>query len=284
MKSEQKQMAFENITTPQELTSYLDNFSRRLQNRSYLYHYTKLPNLIKMLQGKYWHLGNAQTMNDLVEYNNGDPARWNNIFFASFMADAKESIGMWSMYSQPWEKGVKIAIPKQAAKQWVESCTEIFEVSLDDYKLTGRSIPVNQINTIRLSAVAYSNAASLETLEDEEILSCGRQINTNIKRAINIPELTGYIKDNAWDYEKEIRLKAEFNNVYHFKKVAVALSDDVIDSMVITASPLFKGDLLGEIKKEVERTVKIDTSLFAERLNIKPICEDCSYKKKYVNI
>ena len=45
-------------------------------------------------------------MNDQLEFSNGDKERWKNIFFASFMMDMKESIGMWSMYSQPWESGV----------------------------------------------------------------------------------------------------------------------------------------------------------------------------------
>ena len=43
-------------------------------------------------------------MNDNLEYKNGDPHRLRNLFFSCFMCEDKESIGMWSMYAQPWEK------------------------------------------------------------------------------------------------------------------------------------------------------------------------------------
>lgn len=104
-----KGMKFPEIETSKDLISYLDS-KERLKHRKYVYHYTTLPNVIAMLKSKTWHLGNARNMNDLIEYANGDKSRWKNLFFASFMSENKESIAMWSMYSQPWEKGVKITI------------------------------------------------------------------------------------------------------------------------------------------------------------------------------
>ena len=103
-------------------------------------------------------------------------------------------------------------------------------------------------------------------------------INTNIKNAVRIPELTGYIKDMAWSYEKEIRIKAEFENVRNIKRVAIPLTDEVIDAMTITASPLFEGDLHAELEREIARQVKTDASIFTHRLNIKTICQGCEYK------
>lgn len=43
-----------------------------------------------------------------------------------------------------------------------------------------------------------------------ETLSWSNQKNASIRDAVRIPELTGYIKDVAWSYEKELRIKAEF--------------------------------------------------------------------------
>ncbi len=108
-----KKIGFSEITTPMELVSYLDDATSRLKNTKYLYHYTTLSNAIAIFKSKRWHLCNAQGMNDLKEYKNGDSECWKNIFFTSFMSDVKESIGMWSMYSLPWAEGVKIAIPKK---------------------------------------------------------------------------------------------------------------------------------------------------------------------------
>ena len=65
--------------------------------------------------------------------------------------------------------------------------------------------------------------------------------NIHIKNAVRIPELTGYIKDMAWSYEKEIRIKAEFDNVYGVHRIAIPLTEDLINAMTITVSPLFEG-------------------------------------------
>ena len=104
---------FPDIETVEGLKLYLDDTANRLKNSPYLYHYTTVSNVIKMIRGKTWHLGNAAGMNDNLEYKNGDPLRWNNLFFSCFMCEDKESIGMWSMYAQPWEKGVKVALPRK---------------------------------------------------------------------------------------------------------------------------------------------------------------------------
>lgn len=277
-KKGRKNNVFTEIATPSELITYLNDSSKRLQKRNYLYHYTKLPNLIAMFQSRCWHLGSAKDMNDLLEYKNGDPVCWNNLFFASFMTESKESIGMWSMYSQPWEKGIKIALPVAVVRKWIENCTEILEVDSDTKKVTGRKIKIGREAAVWLSSVAYSDAQSLESTNIHETIWWSNQHNSNIQHATTIPELTGYIKDKAWDYEKEIRLKATFNNIQNFKRVAIALPDEVLNSMLITAGPLFEGDLLEEIKREVHRVVETDTSLFSGNLKLESICKNCSYK------
>lgn len=50
---------FSDINTARELKLYLDDTANRLRNSPYLYHYTTVSNVIKMIQGKNWHLGNG---------------------------------------------------------------------------------------------------------------------------------------------------------------------------------------------------------------------------------
>ena len=275
---------FQAIKTVQDLILYLDDFSARSKNYQYVYHYTTLPNLIKIINGKQWHLANAKGMNDKLEYECGDSERWKSIFFASFMVESKESIGMWSMYSQPWNIGVKIAIPITVIKDWIKSSPSIYGLKLDSDK---RYVPVELLtNTdgtnvpLKLSAVAYSNAYSLETPKESEILAWSSARNNHIKGAPSIPELTGYIKDKAWDYEKEIRLKAIIPSRYNFDRVAIEIPDKVILGTIITAGPLFEGTLEEKIKEEVEYQGKTESSIFTKRLSIKNICDNCHYKKK----
>lgn len=276
-KATEKSTKFREIATHKDLIAFLNSLDR-LKSKSFLYHYTTIGNAIAIFKSKTWHLANPEDMNDTVEYHNGDQQRWKNIFFASFMAENKESIAMWSMYSQPWKDGVKIAIPMSAVKRWLKSIDEILEVSSSTYELTGNSLPVNKQNIVRLSSVAYSNATSCGSENDMEVLTWSNQRNTNIANGQRIPELTGYIKDNAWDYEKEVRLKAEFENIFGFRRVAIRIPDDVLDEITISAGPLFEGDLLQRMNREIQRSLHADQSFFTGKLKIKSICERCQYK------
>ena len=270
---------FSNINTSEELKLYLDDMTNRLKNSPYLYHYTTISNVVKMIKGKTWHLGNAAGMNDNLEYKNGDSQRWNNLFFSCFMGEDKESIGMWSMYAQPWEKGVKIALPKEVIRKWIRETKEILEISTSNYQPTGHAITIGENGArLKLSSVAYCNADSLQETKAKEKLMWSTATNTNIKDAVRIPELTGYIKDMAWSYEKEIRIKADFDNIGNIKRVAIPLTDEVMDAMTITASPLFEGDLHAELEREIARQIKTGKSIFTNRLNIRTICQECEYK------
>ena len=286
--------AFSGINTTSELRLYLDDSINRLKSSKYIHHYTTLENVVKMICGGSWHLGDAARMNDKLEYENGDEQRWNNLFFSCFMCEDKESIGMWSMYAQPWEKGVKISLPSKAVRDWIYSAKELWEISIKDYNPTGRTIPLdNDTVSLRLSAVAYSNADSVQEITEEKLM-WSNQTNRNIHNAVRIPELTGYVKDMAWAYEKEIRVKAEFHDAGGIQRVAVPLTSEIISQMIITASPLFEGDLQQELEKSVAKhmgannpysisnSMKIDHSIFTHRLNIKTICQNCQFKANYL--
>lgn len=259
------------------MIAYLDDDSSRLENREYLYHYTKLQRVIDIFVGKRWHLGNAGCMNDQLEYSNGDKARWENTFFASFMTDAKESIGMWSMYAQPWENGVLITIPKKAVRDWIKNTTEIEEISCNGFKPTGKKLTIDDSNKLLLSSVAYTNCDNKET---DERITWSNATNKLISNASHIPELTGYIKDSAWDYEREIRIKAVLAKGHGFQRVAIKVPENVLDSMIITAGPLFKGNLEERLMNEINRQVKTSGSLFHDKLSVTGACNSCKQKGK----
>lgn len=270
---------FKEIKTVDGLKMYLDDKNKRTKNSPFLYHYTTFSNFVKIIQGRTWHLGNASGMNDRLEYDNGDLNRWQNLFFSCFMCEDKESIGMWSMYAQPWENGVKIALPREYVLEWVKNVEEIQEISTKDYKPNGNKIHIGKGGaSLRLSSVAYCNTDSLQKIGAEEKVKWSNQTNTNFKNIAKIPELTGYIKDMAWSYEKEIRIKVELDYNTHIERVAIPIPEEVISNMIITASPLFKGDFEEKIKQEIPYSIKIERSIFTGKLNIKTICQECKYK------
>ena len=130
-----KSLSFDTIDNLNDLKKYLDS-GARLNNSQYLYQYTTVSALVNMLRGKTMHLSNAKYMNDQLEYQNGDPEIWKNLFFSCFMMEEDESIGMWSMYAQPWRDGVKISIPKVILRRWVDETKELIEISANRAKFS----------------------------------------------------------------------------------------------------------------------------------------------------
>ena len=270
---------FKEIANPQDMIRYLSDSRLRLQHSANIYHYTSFDILISILRRKEWHLGSAVFMNDRLEYENGDPKLWPNIFFSSFMTEDIESIGMWSMYAQPWHSGVIITIPSATAREWIKGIQVIKEVDQNSKQLTGRSNLVEKDSKVTLSSVVYCNTDRIRERETSEKLTWSTASNTNIIGASHIRELTGFVKDLAWSYEKEIRIISRFDNAEKFQRVAIDIPDSVIDKMTITASPGFMGDLESMIYDKTSIKMKTEDSLFKDKLNTKSICDQCELLK-----
>ena len=267
-------IAFSKVESAESLIKYLDH-GNRMSNTKFFYHYTTVDKVINIFKSEMWYLGSASGMNDIHEYKCGDKKRWENLFFASFMGEEKESIGMWSMYAQPWEKGVKIEIPKENIRTLINETKEIFPIGKNNEVLKSEPILLDKVNYhVWLSRVAYSNQDNREAKE-KITLYCGGEKNTLCDSVVYSPELTGYIKDTAWSYEKEFRIKAQIPNIPAYNNVAIHLSKDFLDSIRIVSSPLFKGNLKEELKKEIRRSCKTAESFFTGKMNYKTPCDKC---------
>lgn len=262
---------FKKIETTNELIGYLSNMSARLNNTSVLCQYTNLRAVVSIISEKSWYLGSPKNMNDGLELKQGLDKR-DNIFFSSFMAEQKESIAMWSMYAQPWEDGVMIAIPVQEFKKWIKDIKKVYSADINTKKPDRNTFVQLNKATVSVTRVAYSNKNG-DILE----LSCGSTKNSLFK-SINDPSLIGYIKDDAWSYEKELRLRIDLGKSVNYKGVAIDIPEYVIDSMIITKGPRFKGDPLERLETEINRKIKTDSSLFYGKLQNTP-CDGCAYKK-----
>jgi len=270
---------FKDLSNLSELINYLSNSEARLDNSKFVYHYTGINTALNILSSRKWHLGNAKYSNDLLEYENGDLKLWPHLFLGSFMAESSESIGMWSMYSQPWEQGVKIAISSLALRHWVQKISVLHEVDLDSKALSGRTVPRGDAE-ISLASVVYCNTDSRNDSYSVEKITWSNQSNTNFFDAAHIKQLTGYVKDDAWSYEKEIRIRVKLSDDCDFKRLAVDIPDEVFDSMVIYKSPKFSGDIDQLLVSSGCVSVRTKDSIFTGKLSLKSLCEECSYKSK----
>ena len=276
---------FSEINSPQDLIAYLSDSANRLENTKnkatqYVYHYTKLSNVISIINSRSWWLNSPKTMNDGLEFQNiSEFEQRNAVFFASFMYDSSESIAMWSMYAQPWEDGVFIRIPVAIFKKWIRNTKTIYPVfCLENQEpiLEESAIPYEKLSVVR---VAYTNADSVQ-YKSEEILICGKAENKLLKNTPHLPDLVGYVKDLAWEYEHEVRVLATVDKSISCDRLAIELQDDLIDSIEIVAGPRFSGNLSERIMKEVQQLFTTKRSLFSNKLNWIP-CDSCLKINKY---
>lgn len=277
MDQEKKTSNFGEIANKEGLLAYLSNISKRLSDTKMVCQYTSLKAVIGIISKKYWYVGSPKNMNDGLELQQGLNMR-DDIFFSSFMIERKESIAMWSMYAQPWEDGVMISIPKSIFNKWVRGIEKVYSADPVS-KQTDENTFVN-LDKARVFAIRVAYYTQGEDGKTES-LSCGRPQNSmsDVLKSINDPSLVGYIKDDAWSYEREIRLRVELNKDIHYEGVAVEVPDYVIDSMIITRGPRFQGDLMERLKDVYNQEIKAESSLFYNKLN-NVFCDKCTYKSK----
>lgn len=241
MEKSKKMQSFEKIQTFSELKQHLKDRATFLHEKDcYLCHYTSANAANSIIKSGKWYIGSPQKMNDGLELSHADTSVWNKIFFASFMNETQESIAMWSMYAQPWSDGVMIRIPVRSFKEWVNSSPSISSANATTKKANQDDITVH--TKLSFHAVSYTNAESKEK-NDTETLRCGERENSILQNVLNSSELIGYVKDVAWSYEKEYRLRVDVQSEALYDAVSVTIPDDIINRMEIVTGPRFSGKL-----------------------------------------
>lgn len=269
---------FKSITSYEGLIAYLRDSSRRLENRKgidgYVYHYTNLRAVLSIIDSGFWFLNNPSNMNDGLEYKHAQPEIWRNIFFSSFMMEARESLAMWSMYAQPWESGVMVAIPINTFKNWVRNIDKVYKADPKTKQINKNTYSNREEIDLFISNIAYCNTDCLGE-DNVEITTCGNASNYILRDVANAPQLIGYVKNEAWSYEKEVRLRVDLPCNKDFEALSLPVSDEVINSMIITKGPRFQGDLISKFQNEIKRIQHMKDSLFFGKFRNIP-CDFCN--------
>ena len=195
------------------------------------------------------------------------------------MSEQKENIGMWSLYAQPWVTGVKVAIDAKAFKNWIKNTKTIYKADPNTFEVDEyTTFSVGENAKIKYAAVAYSDfeAPSETTMEHIHV---GGAKNDILRTATGVPLLAGYIKNDAWDYEKEIRLRVDLDRNIDCDAVAIKLTQDLIDAITIIKGPRFNGALQEVIEKELSKSIPNGTSLFFDRIASIP-CDQCNQERR----
>lgn len=268
---ENKVTNFSEINDCKGMLSYLRDMKNRIKPGMTLCHYTSIKKALAMINGGYWYVGSPKNMNDGLEYSKVDETLWSHIFFISFMIEQKESIGMWSMYAQPWSDGVMISIPSEIFVRWVKDTKRVYKADPATKEVLLHIFAEDKYVDVSAPRVMYHNHMPKAK---EKLYSCGRAYNS-ILRGDVYNEMVGYVKDDAWSYEKEVRLRVDVDKRFDYEAVAIEIPDYVFDAMLITAGPRYKGNIEDDIRRGTERSIKTNQSLFTGKLNY-IFCDTCS--------
>lgn len=248
------------ISTPQEMKRYLEDMYNRLKNTEYLYKYTSIDKAASIIKKRKWYVAHPSKMNDKYEMDRFSD--WKGKYFASFVRDGAdaESIAMWSMYGQSWEKGVQIGIPVKAFKQWIQGIKTVYDHSGNIIK---------QPNRVYFGSVLYFD-------EHRPLGKPGEKVSGF--KPYDYQQMAGYVKDVAWEYEKEIRLHVDIPS-YSDDGVQIDLPQEILNQMSIKAGPRYEGDLGRDLSDKAGFLIPYRKSKFTEKLSW-IYCDNCKRHEK----
>lgn len=176
-------MKFSEFQTCEELKNYLDKpFHYTTKS---VYHYTTLESMVKIFEGKSLKFSKFETTNDILEENFVTEETKKKNFF-SFMKTQIDNYGMWAMYG---------GLTKSNSEELKDICVKIeFPIKVLKKYISDKNLKANLI--------AYGD---LRKERNTNIITCGTVTNKKIVK-IDKNILSGYIKDNIWKNEEELRV------------------------------------------------------------------------------
>ena len=195
------------------------------------YHYTSLEALYKIFKYKTLRFSRMSAMNDSFERelfcDNKD------FFFclSKGKEDIFENFGMWSMYGKlnnsktnnPTKIGVKIYFSKENLLRLLAENKEIIPHS-----------------------VAYANI--IENYENPKNLKVRVGSHTANISDFDIKKHSGFLKDTAWKYENELRLRIPCTTERLTDKTKdIPISEGILGSLKIYPSPIYDCDTCKKI-------------------------------------
>ncbi len=273
---------FQDIKNIIELSCFLHKKAENGQNRLF-YQYTDINGLFGMIKSKKLHLTCGKYMNDLHECHLGKEELWERTYIASFTFEHHESIAMWCIYSRQLKNALRIRFQPQEIQK-LDKSSSVYEV-----KKIGNSFSYSnfcEVKSIKLTHVGYFDKYTL--LWNDEKLK--QPVDASFSTWLTAISLHGCIKDAAWAYEKEIRLKIVLPKGLSYYPYTIAIdAPSLLDRAEIKCGPcLDKERLIHKIEIAKSKSKKMIVPEFGEisqscllgKVHLKAKCAQCCYKTK----
>lgn len=267
------------IDSIDELVEYL---ARKGGNRNSYYHYTTLDTLHNIVtppsNSFFLTRGNSMGINDWQEPKRGAKGEWEQIYLACFSAMGDENMAMWGLYGLPMQSAVRIEIPGKAMRSWINSAHKAYRILSDEV--------LDESPLVHLTDVAYisetQNGVNHSLFRDGQYMYNVAQNVYKDPRFNSSPEIVGFIKARAWQYEREVRIRVRTGKKLSTDQIALQLPKNVIQAMTVVTGPNFdhglaeNKKLLRKIKNCVAKVVPSD---FTGQLHYQSLCDLCVHEQ-----
>ena len=249
---------YDYIKNERAVYDLLSNQAKTIKkNKDRLYHYTTFESLLYIIQDRRFRLTRTDLLNDKAEKKIGNTEKASHNYVMS-MTEGIEYISMWAMYGRP--SGIKIRLDFSKEEfiriincnnDWSNYNSNVFHrFSVDEngnlikdtlHKLFSLN---NEPNPIRFAYIAYINK------EKKKAKYNNKYFHSLILDEKSIEELTGFVKYDAWEFEKEIRLLVELkDNAREY--IYLPISNDLIKTFRITFNPWISDKMSDMIKTQL---------------------------------
>lgn len=249
-------MEFKEIDSVEHLRAFL--LERGKGHHNYR-HYSTLDGIYGMLKSGYLWLSRGDQMNDRQELTKGDSREWEKIYIASFAFGKSENVAMWGIYGLPHNEAACISFPSYKFSKWIPGISAVFDPKKNYQKIECEF-------EIQLTDVVY--IGGFRGAKDQVLKWNDNKLQVNDLANIDDFEyisgesqMTGFIKNYAWSYENEVRIRIKVNTPINNERIAIKIPEYFFEGLEneekvrITYGPWDKS-----ARKE-KKTVKFEDAL-----------------------
>ena len=211
-------------------------------------HFTTMDKFAKICKSERFRFSSAYSTNDLQEvFEKGDRDQWEHIYSVSFSHGDNNNFGMWRMYGGNCQyEALCLEFSENAVENWKEEILQKKDVRTEeDKKCSSKRISVS------FHDIAYIHGRQEKKAEN---VCWGNIINSDIAKAIadtnhrimnnekgisKNTRLTGFVKNSAWEQEKESRIMIKLPSLKQNSFISVPVGS-LLDNVKIYFSPFSK--------------------------------------------
>lgn len=250
-------MVIKIIKKPEDLEIFLKD---KAKTHKRFNHYTTSSILNLILNNKTLRLtrGNSEILNDWHERNRkGVEEEWNNTYIACFASDNyenyidenkvnydSENMAMWGLYGLLSNEAVRITLPCNKMKRLINISQDKLKnnenfIFTEGIRNVENAVSNDKIKSITLTDVFYVKGTNKDIIppEQKHIQTVLKFNTNNLHNYFMKKDFTGFVKNYAWNYEKETRIIVKLNKPIDKEFLYIELPDEVIKSFQITLGP-----------------------------------------------